>query len=209
MAGNMIFHHTPSSRADIVFWMLEELGQPYEMRTVAIGRGEQKSPDYLALNPMGKVPTLEHDGVILTEAAAICCFLADRYPQAGLNVPIDDPRRGPYLKWLFFGPSCVEIAILDKVYKREVPPNGALGYGDYETTVSVLTEAVKTGPYILGDRFTTADVVIGSQIVWGIAIKGLERTPEIGAYADRMMQRPALQRAFARDAELIKAGARG
>src|SRR5919199_1728334 len=133
MAQLTLYHIAPS-RSSIVRWMLEEVGEPYDIHLLSMKRGENRAPEYLAVNPMGKVPALKHGDTVITEAAAICCYLADAFPQASLSPPIGDPRRGPYLKWLFFGPSCIEPAIADKAFKRaEPPPRRALGYGDYDT----------------------------------------------------------------------------
>ena len=174
-----------------------------EYALVRLHKGEHRHPDYLAINPMGKVPALKHGDAVVTESAAICLYLADAFPNANLSVPIGDPRRGPFLKWLFFGPSVIEPAILDRAYKRaEEAPRAALGYGDFETVMDVVAKAVEPGPYILGDRFTAADVVIGSGLRWGMMFKLIPERPEFRAYADRLAQRPALQRAEARDREL-------
>src|ERR1700754_3284439 len=161
MADELVFYANPMSRARIVRWMLEEVGEPYRTEILDYGT-TMKAPAYLAINPMGKVPALKHGDTVVTEAAAICCYLADAFPQAGLAPPIGDARRGTYLKWLFFGPSCVEPAVTDKAFRRaEVPPRGTLGYGDYDTVMDVLADAMRAGPYLLGQQFTAADVVIG------------------------------------------------
>jgi glutathione S-transferase len=153
---------------------------------------------------MGKVPALRHGDVVVTEAAAICTYLADEFPQAKLNVPIGNPTRGLYLKWLFFGPSCIEPAILDRAFPRkDEASRGALGYGDFETVLDVLTTAVSAGTYILGEQFTAADVVIGSGLRWGMSFKLLPARPEFVTYVGRLEQRPALQRAIAKDNELM------
>lgn len=202
MVGLTLYHAVPS-RSSIARWMLEEVGQPYEVRLLDLQKGEQRRPDYLAVNPMGKVPALDHDGVVVTEAAAICCYLADAFPQAGLNVPVGDRNRGSYLKWLFFGPGCVEPAVTDKAFKRaQEPPRGTLGYGDYDTVMDVLATALRTGPYLLGDRFTAADVVIGSTLRWGMAFKLIPERAEFTAYTGRVAERPAASRAAAQDAKL-------
>jgi glutathione S-transferase len=155
---------------------------------------------------MGKVPALDHDGVIVTEAAAICAYLADTFPQARLNVPVGDPRRGPYLKWLFFGPSCVEPAVTDRAFPRkEVPRHGTLGYGDYDTVMDVLAKAVAQGPYLLGEQFTAADVVIGSGLRWGMMFKLIPERPEFSAYVGRLAERPALKRAQDKDRQAMSA----
>ncbi|TWT11822.1 glutathione S-transferase family protein [Reyranella sp. CPCC 100927] len=205
--ADIVFYHAPQSRSIIAQWMLEELGQPYHLHLLNLKKEEHKQPAYLAVNPMGKVPAIAHKGVIITEAAAICCHLADAYPQAGLNVSVGDPRRGPYLKWLFFGPSCLEPAIIDRMFKRPDVVPGALGYGTFDTTLDVVITAITEGPYLLGEQFTAADVVIGSGLVWGMAVKVVPERPEILAYAARLRERPALQRVYTKDAEFAAAQA--
>src|SRR6187200_2287090 len=113
-----LFHATPS-RSSIALWMLEETGEPYEIKILDLAKGDQRKPDYLVINPMGKVPALKHGEAVITEAAAICTYLADEFPHARLNVPVGDPRRGPYLKWLFFSPSCIEAAVMDRAAPRK------------------------------------------------------------------------------------------
>ena len=205
MAKLTLYHATPS-RSSIVRWMLEEIGEPYDLHLLSLKAGENREPAYLAINPMGKVPALRHGDVVITESAAICLYLADTFPQAGLTAPVGDPRRGPFLKWLFFGPSCLEPAITDRAFKRvEEPPRGALGYGDYDTTMDVVARAVEPGPYLLGDKFSAADVVIGSTLRWGMMFKLIPERPEFVAYTGRLAQRPALQRAQEKDQELAAA----
>jgi glutathione S-transferase len=202
----LVLYHAVPSRSMIVRWMLEEVGEPYRLHVMDLQRGDSRQPAHLALNPMGKVPVLKHGEVVVTEAAAICLYLADVFPRAGLTVPIGDPRRGPFLTWLFFGPSCVEPAIVDRRYKRvEEPPRGGLGYGDYDTVMSVLAKAVAPGPYLLGEQFTAADVVIGSNLRWGMLWKLIPDLPEFQAYTARLAERPAFQRAQAKDKELAAA----
>jgi glutathione S-transferase len=197
--GLTLYHAIPS-RSSIARWMLEEVGERYAIKPVDLQKGENREPGYLAVNPMGKVPTLDHDGTIITEAAALCAYLADAFPQARLNVPVGDPRRGPYLKWLFFGPSCVEPAITDRAFPRkEEPRRGTLGYGDYDTVLDVLAKAVAPGPYILGEQFTAADVVIGSGLRWGMMFKLIPERPEFVSYGARLSERPALKRALEKD----------
>src|SRR5689334_6048609 len=136
-------YHAAPSRASVVHWMLEELGEPYAMHVLNLKAGDHRKPAYLAVNPMGKVPAIKHGDVVITEVSAICTYLADAFPKAGLAVPIGDPRRGVYLKWLFFGPSCIEPAMTDRAYPRkEEPRRGALGYGDLETTMDVTAKGV-------------------------------------------------------------------
>jgi glutathione S-transferase len=205
MASLTLYHAAPS-RSSIAHWMLEEVGQPYELHVLSLKDGDNRKPAYLSVNPMGKVPALKHGDAVVTEAAAICCYLADAFPQAGLAVPIGDPRRGAYLKWLFFGPSCVEPAVADKAFTRaEPPPRSALGYGDYDTVMDVLADALRTGPYLLGEQFTAADVVIGSGLRWGMAFKLIPERPEFVTYTRRLAERPALKRATEKDAALVAA----
>jgi glutathione S-transferase len=205
MAKLTLYHAAPS-RSSIVRWMLEEIGEPYEIQFLSLSKGENRAPDYLAVNPMGKVPALRHGDAVITEAAAICAYLADEFPRAKLSVPIGDPRRGPYLKWLFFGPSCIEPAMMDRAFPRkEEARRAALGYGDFDTVIKVVADAVARGPYILGEQFTAADVVIGSTLRFGMLFKLLPEQQEFTAYAGRLAQRPALQRAEAKDKELAAA----
>jgi glutathione S-transferase len=201
----IVFYHAPQSRALIVQWMLEELGRPYRLHLLNLKKGEHKQPSYLGINPMGKVPALTHGDVVVTEAAAICCYLADAFPDAGLSIPIGDRRRGPCLKWLFFGPSCLETATIDRMFQRAPLPSGSAGYGDFETTLDVVANALAPGPYLMGEQFTAADVVIGSDLRWGMATRALPQRAEFVAYADRLAARPAMQRVYAKDAELVTA----
>lgn len=204
--ANLTLYHAAPSRSSIVRWMLEELGEPYDLHVLSLAKGEQLAPGYLAVNPMGKVPALKHGDAVITEAAAICTYLADEFPEAKLNVPIGDPRRGAYLKWLFFGPSCVEPAVTDRAFPRqEEPRRGMLGYGDFDTVMDVLAKGVEPGPYLMGDQFTAADVIIGSNLRWGMMFNLLPKQPEFVAYVARLEQRPALQRAAAKDQELAVA----
>ena len=205
MAKLTLYHIAPS-RSSIVHWMLEEVGAPYDIHLLSMKRGENRAPEYLAVNPMGKVPALRHGDVVITEAAAICAYLADEFPDRRLNVPVGNPRRGIYLKWLFFGPSCIEPAIMDRAFPRKEEARiSAVGHGSYDTVVDVVAEAVAGGPYLMGEQFTAADVVIGSGLRWGMQFKLLPERPEFLAYTGRLAQRPALQRAEAKDKELAAA----
>jgi len=155
---------------------------------------------------MGKVPALKHGEAVITETAAICCYLADTFPRAKLNIPIGDPRRGVYLKWLFFGPSCLEPAILERAYPRQqAPPRAALGFGDFDSVVNVLAEATAAAdPFLLGEQFTAADVVIGSGLRWGVKFGLLPERGAFTTYIARLDARPACVRAAAHDARLQK-----
>lgn len=203
MAALTLYHLAPS-RSSVVHWMLEEVGEPFDLHVLK--RGENREPAYLAINPMGKVPALRHGDAIITEVAAICCYLADAFPQARLNIPIGDPRRGPYLKWLFFNPGALEPAILDRAFKRaEEAPRQALPYGDFDTTMDVVARAVSRSPFLLGDQFTAADLVIGSSLRWSTIFNLIPPRAEFTDYIARFADRPALKRATAKDEELAKA----
>ena len=201
--AELVLYHAAPSRSSIVLWMLEEVGQPYRLEMLDLKKGENRAAGYLAVNPMGKVPALRHGDVVITEAAAICTYLADAYPQAKLAPLPGDRLRGPYLRWLFFGPSCLEPAILDKAFPRaaEAPPSAA-GYGDFDTVIAVLADAVRGRTSLVGDRFTAADVVIGSGLRWGMMFKLLPERPEFLAYTAALAERPAWKRALARDERL-------
>jgi glutathione S-transferase len=200
---NLTLYHSPNSRSALVHWLLEEIGEPYDLHVLNIKTGENRMPAYLAVNPMGKVPAIKHGDAVVTEAAAICCYLADEFPRARLSMPIGDKRRGPYLKWLFFGPSCIEPAMMDRAFKRaEEAPRSSIGYGDIDSVADVLAKALMPGPYLLGDQFTAADVVIGSGLRWGTMWKLVPERPEFAAYVSRLTERPAFKRAEAKDSAL-------
>jgi glutathione S-transferase len=193
-------YHASPSRSSVTLWMLEELGEPYEIELLSLKNGDQRKPEYLAVNPMGKVPTLDDAGSIVSEVSAICCYLADAYPKAGLAPAVHDKLRGPYLKWLFYVPSCVEPAVFDKAMNRPPPPRSTAGWADYDTVIEVLRAAtVKAAPYLLGERFTAADVVVGSSLRWLMQFKLIPELPEFVAYTDTLKKRPALQRQLAKD----------
>jgi glutathione S-transferase len=205
MTKLMLYHAAPS-RSSVTRWMLEEVGEPYDIHLLSLSKGDNRASEYLAVNPMGKVPALKHGDTVITEGAAICAYLADEFPRAKLNIPVGNPRRGVYLKWLFFGPSCIEPAITDRAFPRKEDPRRAmLGYGDFDTMLDVVAKAVTNGPYLMGEQFTAADVVIGSGLRWGTMFKLLPERPEFTAYVSRLVQRPALQRADAADKELAAA----
>jgi glutathione S-transferase len=198
-----LFHASPS-RSSIVHWMLEELGEPYKLEVLNLRAGDQRKPAYLAINPMGKVPTLKDGDVVVSEVAAICCYLADTYPKAKLAPPIGDKRRGDYLKWLFYGPSCLEPAMIDKALNRPPAPRTTAGWADYDTVIEVLRSAVGAREYLLGEQFSAADIVIGSGLRWGMLFKMFPDLPEFVTYVGRLKARPAMQRQLAKDEVLAK-----
>ena len=205
MADLTLYTLTGPSRGAIARWMLEEVGEPYEVKALDRDADEHHQPAYLEINPMGKVPAIRHGDVLVTEAAAICLYLAEAFPEAGLNVPLGDPRRGAFLKWLFFGPSCIEPAVLDVAFPRkETAPRGAVGYADFETVIKVVGDGLKPGPFILGDQFTAADVVIGSQLRWGMMFGVIPKREDFVSYTARLEARPALQRQMELDGTMKK-----
>lgn len=204
--SKVVLYHAAPSRSSIIRWMLEEIGEPYDIKLLSLKDGENQKPDFLALNPMGKVPVIEHNGTIVSEASAIALYLAESFPKAGLQVPPGDPRRGDYLKWLFFGPSCLEPAVLERSFPRKEPaPRSAAGFGTADTVFEVLAQAVGAAkPHLLGEQFTAADIIIGSGLRWGTMFKLIPERTEFAGYVARLGERPALQRATQLDAALAK-----
>jgi glutathione S-transferase len=205
MADELVFYTNPRSRGRIVRWMLEEIGHPYRAEVLDYGTS-MKAPDYLAINPMGKVPALRHGDVVVTEAAAICAYLADAFPQADLAPPPGDSRRAPYYRWLFFAAGPIEAAVSNKNFGFVVPPERepTIGYGSFERVMSTLEEAVSAGPYLAGDNFTAADIYCGSQIGFGLMFGTIEKRPAFASYWSRVSARPAYMRARQIDDGLMK-----
>jgi glutathione S-transferase len=195
MIEQLTFYTNPMSRGAIVRWMLEEVGQPYD--TVLLDYGTtMKAPDYLAINPMGKVPAIKHGDVVVTEVAAICAYLAETFPDAGL-APRTVTERGAYFRWMFFAAGPVEAAISDRMLGVDVPADKEMmvGYGNYDRVVDALDRLVSTSQYVAGDRFTAADVYVGSHIAWGSQFGTLPKRDSFGPYLERILSRPAAVRA--------------
>jgi glutathione S-transferase len=204
MSDSIVFFHNPLSRGRVVHWMLEEIGAPYEIKLLDFSKADHKKPDYLALNPMGKIPAIVHRGVVVTEAAAIVTYLADAFPAADLAPATTDGQRGTYLRWLFFAAGCVEPAMVDKMLGRAPASRASsIGYGTLENTLDTLQSALEPGPFVLGEKFSAADICLASQIGWGLRANGIEPRPSFVAYAGRAAARPAYQRAAAQSEELI------
>ena len=196
MAESLTFYTNPMSRGRIVRWMLEELGEPYE--TVLLDYATtMKAADYLAVNPMGKVPALRHGDAVVTEAAAICAYLADAFPEKGLAPPLGDSRRAPYFRWLFFAAGPVEAAITNRAMGFDIPADkkATVGYGSFDAVVEALETAVADGRYVCGDLFTAADVYVGSHIGWGMMFGTLPKRRAFEDYHGRLQSRPAAIRA--------------
>jgi glutathione S-transferase len=207
MPDELIFYTNPQSRGRIVRWMLEEVGQPYRTELLDYGT-KMKAPAYLAVNPMGKVPALKHGDTTVTEGAAICAYLADAFPEAGLAPPPGDRLRGPYYRWLFFAAGPIEAAASNKALGFVVPEGRErmMGYGTYAEAMNALEGAVSTGDYLVGDQFTAADVYVGSHIGFGLQFGTIEKRPAFERYVARISARPAAIRAAKIDDDLAASG---
>jgi glutathione S-transferase len=196
MTDELVFYTNPMSRGRIVRWMLEEVGQPYRTELLDYAT-TMKAPAYLAINPMGKVPAIKHGDTVVTEAAAICAYLADAFPQAKLAPPSGSHLRGPYYRWLFYGAGPVESAAMAKAMGFVVPEDrkGMAGFGSMEDVLKTLEYAVSQGEYLVGDSFTAADLYLGAHIDWGMQFKTIEKRPAFERYAARIVNRPAAVRA--------------
>ena len=204
MSESLTFYTNPMSRGRIARWMLEEVGCDYE--TVVLDYGTtMKAPEYLAVNPMGKVPAIRHGDTVVTEGAAICAYLADAFPDAGLAPPPGNPRRGVYYRWMFFAAGPVEAAVTGKSLGLLAPADkkAMAGYGSFEETIDTLERAVAGGPYICGEQFTAADVYVGSQIGWGMMFGSIDKRPAFTEYFGRISARPAAIRAGEIDDALL------
>ncbi|MCV2864122.1 glutathione S-transferase family protein [Albidovulum sediminicola] len=199
--AELILYSNPMSRGRIARWMLEEVGQPYQVRYLDYG-AQMKAPEYLAINPMGKVPALVHGDRVVTEYAAICAYLADAFPEAGL-APAD---RSAYYRWLFFGAGPLEAAIINKALGFTVPEDrrAMVGFGTLETTYAALESQLARTPYLAGEAFSAADVATGSQIGYGLQFGTIEARPAFTDYWERIKERPALLRANAADNAAMK-----
>ena len=202
---NLTLFHAPNSRSGATRILLEELGARYDLHVLNLKKNEQRAPSYLAVNPMGKVPAIVHDGALVTEQPAIFIYPADLFPEAGLAPALGDPLRGPYLRWLAFYGSSFEPALNDVAMKREPAPPMMCPYGDFDTMLATLTRQLRAGPYLLGERFSAADVLWGTALGWITMFKLVPELPEIMAYIDRVSSRPAARRAAEADAQLAAA----
>jgi glutathione S-transferase len=202
MTESLTFYTNPMSRGQIARWMLEEVGQPYEQVVLEFGT-TMKAPDYLAINPMGKVPAIKHGDTVVTEVAAICAYLADAFPEAGLAP--DPADRANYYRWLFFAAGPVESAVTNKSLGVEVPPGKSMmaGYGSFDATMDGLERAVTGKRFIAGDRFSAADVYVGSQIGWGLMFGSIDKRPAFETYWEGLKVRPAYLKAKEIDTALM------
>ena len=204
MSDELVFYTHPMSRGRIVRWMLEEVGRPYRTERLDYGTS-MKQAEFLAVNPMGKVPAIKHGDVVVTEAGAICAYLADAFPQAGLAPPLGDKARGPYFRWMFFAAGPMASLIIDKSMGIVVPEKRrtTAGWGGHDEVLNALESAVAGHEYLTGDRFTAADVWFGASLDWGMRFTAIETRPAFQAYVARINSRPAAVRAREIDDALL------
>ena len=204
--SDLTFYTNPMSRGRIVRFMLEELGQPYETQVLDYG-ADMRTPEYLALNPMAKVPTVVHGHTVLTESAAICTYLAEAFPDAGLAPAAGSPEKGTFLRWMFFGAGPVEAAVVNKSLGVEIDTpqlRGRVGYGDFGSVMDTLEGLLADGrEWLMGNRFSALDVYLGSQIGWGIGFGTMEARVRFDDYVGRLYSRPAAIRAKEMDDALM------
>ena len=203
--SRITLYHAPHTRSSGATVLVEELGADVDVVVLDMKAGEQRQPAFLAVNPMGKVPALLDGDALVTEQVAIFLFLADRFPERGLAPAIGDPLRGPYLRWMAFYGASFEPACVDRAMKRDPGAKGMSPYGDYDTVLATVTDQLARGPYLLGERFTAADVLWGGAFGWLTMFGIVDKTPLIAAYVERVTSRPAHRAATARDAALAAA----
>jgi glutathione S-transferase len=192
--------HAPQTRSTGTMILLEELSAPYDLHLLDMKAGAQRKPEFLAVNPMGKVPAIKHGEALVTEQPAVFLYLADLFPTAGLAPAIGDALRGPYLRWMVFYGSSFEPAVVDHAMKREPAPASTSPYGSYETVLDTLSEQLKRGPYLLGERLTAADILWGTALAWTTGFKIVPERPEYMDYVARITARPAYAKISAQDA---------
>ena len=204
--SKITFYHCPNTRSSAVRLLLAELGAPYELHAMSMKKGEHRQAAYLQVNPLGKVPAISHHGQLITETVAIFLYLADLFPKAGLAPALTDPLRGPYLRWMVFYAAAFEPALIDKSMGREIPADkvGSSPYGSYDAVIKMVDDQLAKGRYLLGDKFTAADVLWGTALTWTTGFKLVPETPAIKAYLARVSKRPALAKHSADEAELAK-----
>ncbi|MFW5660964.1 MAG: glutathione S-transferase family protein [Oceanicaulis sp.] len=193
MTADITVWHGPNTRSTGTVWLLEELGAPYDLRKVDVFGGETREPDYLRINPAGKVPAIRHKGEVIGEMAAISLYLCDEYPEAGLAPGVGDAKRAEYLYWSVFRPGVLEPAMMAKVQGWDADP-GRVGWGDWETALSLIERPLKEGPYLLGESFSAADILVGGALGWLRHFGVLPKDGPFDAYIDRLHDRPAYDR---------------
>jgi glutathione S-transferase len=203
--SDLVLYTNPQSRGRMAHWMMEELGVPYETVWLDFGTS-MKSADYLAVNPMGKVPAIRHGEAVVTETPAICAYLADVFPEKKLAPPPGSLARAAYYRWMFFAAGPLEMAATSRIFNWQVPEGKSIaaGFGSYADTMAALEKAVEAGPYLCGEQFTAADVYFGSAVGWGMMFGSVEKRPVLEAYFGRLAARPAFQSAHRINEERIK-----
>ncbi len=201
-ADRITLYYSPQTRATGTRVLLEELGAPYDLHVLNMKAGEQRQPAYLAINPLGKVPAIRHRGQLVTEQVAVYIYLADLFPEAGLTPALDDALRGPYLRWIAYYGSSFEPALIDHFMQRPPAPVTQSPYADYETMLGALEAQLAKGPYLLGERMTTADILWGTAFNWTLTFGIVPKRDVFVNYAERMTARPAFQRVTAEDVEM-------
>lgn len=206
MTGNdrITLHYMPQTRAAGTRIILEELGAPYDLHVMNMKAGENREPGYLAINPLGKVPAIEHRGKLVTEQIAVAIYLGDLFSQAGLTPAVDDPDRGPYLRWLVYYAACFEPALMDKFRKVDPGPVTQSVYGSYDLMLDTLEGALSNGPYILGDRLSLADIQWGVALNWTMMFGIVPQRPRFVEYRDRIAARPSFAKVWAEDAAMAE-----
>lgn len=205
MSRHFTLFHAPQSRSTGALALVHELKADYTLHLLNLKANEQRQPAYLAINPMGKVPAVLHEGALVTEQVAVYLYLADLYPEAGLAPAFGDPLRGPYLRWIAFYGSSFEPAMCDRAMKHAPAPPSMCPWGDWDTMLNTLTDQLEKGPYLLGDKFSAADALWGPALGWTTRFGLVPKTPVIAAYIERIQARPAYIAAYAKDAELLAA----
>jgi glutathione S-transferase len=200
MPQELVLYTNPMSRGRIARWMLEEVGEAYRVESLEYGT-TMKAQAYLAINPMGKVPALKHGDVVVTEAAAICAYLADAFPQKGLAPPPASPARGAYYRWLFFGAGPIEAAVTAKALGFVVPADrkAMAGFGSLDDVLATLEGVLSKQTYLAGDAFSAADLYVGAQLGWGMMFGTIDKRPAFERYWQRICARPAAERAKSLD----------
>ncbi|PQV47017.1 glutathione S-transferase family protein [Paraburkholderia sp. BL21I4N1] len=194
--------HSPQCRSVSALTLLEELGAPYQLKVLNMKAGEHRKAPYLAINPLGKVPAILHGDALVTEQVAIFIYLADLFPEAALAPKLDDPRRGPYLRWLVYYAACYEPALVDKAMKREPAPLATSPYGDFDSMIGTLAEQLQASPYLLGATLSAADILWGIALHWGMMFKLVPETPVLLDYVGRICSRPSFVGVNERDIAL-------
>lgn len=206
--SELVLYHAVPSRSITTHWMLEEIGVPYRIERLSLETQENRQPEYLAVNPLGKVPALRHGDTVVTETAAICAYLAETFPEAGLDVPVGSPHRGAYLRWLFFAPVTLEPAVLWRTVEASKLAADYQPFADLDEVAGVLADTLRGREFIVGDHFSAADVMIGASIMWGTRLMPvMPKHPELLEYWHRLEQRPAWQRSFGEDEQIMQAKA--